>query len=67
MLALAKLHIQEMEHEEAGAVLKRLLAKADLGEEETLATLTLLMEMGEPGQCVQHLQRSGHARTAPAC
>jgi tetratricopeptide (TPR) repeat protein len=65
LLALAKLHIQEMEHGEAGAVLTRLLAEPSLGEEETLATLTLLMEMGEHGRCVQHLQHAGPAHTVP--
>ncbi len=58
LLALAKLHIQEMEQDEAGTVLKRLLAKPGIGAEETLATLTLLMEMGEHTQCVQYLQRT---------
>jgi tetratricopeptide (TPR) repeat protein len=57
LLALAKLHIQEAERDDAGAVLKRLLAKPGLGGEEILATLTLLMEMGEHAQCVQYLQR----------
>ncbi|MDQ3000473.1 MAG: tetratricopeptide repeat protein [Fibrobacterota bacterium] len=57
LLALAKLHIQEAEREDAGAVLKRLLANPALGREETLATLTLLMEMGEHVQCVQYLRR----------
>ena len=57
-LALAKLHIQEAEHEEAGSVLKRVLGRHGLGEEETAACLSLLMEMGETAQCVQHLQRT---------
>ncbi|MEO6096969.1 MAG: tetratricopeptide repeat protein [Fibrobacteria bacterium] len=57
LLALAKLHIQEMEHEDAGKVLKNLLARQGLGEEERLATLTLLMEMGEHAQCVLFIQR----------
>ncbi|MDB5050240.1 MAG: Tetratricopeptide 2 repeat protein [Fibrobacteres bacterium] len=56
LLALAKLHIQEAEQEEAGAVLKRLLAKKSMSPEETLATLTLMMEMGENVRCVQYLQ-----------
>jgi tetratricopeptide (TPR) repeat protein len=66
LLALAKLHIQEMEREEAGAVLKRLLSRATLGGEETLAVLTLLMEMGEHAQCVQHLQRGNADGHPPA-
>lgn len=61
LLALAKLHIQEAEREEAGAVLARLLAKRPLGAEETLATLTLLVELGEHSQCVRHLQAAGIA------
>ncbi|MDB5105797.1 MAG: Tetratricopeptide 2 repeat protein [Fibrobacteres bacterium] len=57
LLALAKLHIQEMELNDAGIVLQRLLEKNPMGEEERLATLTLLMEMGECDKCVQFLQR----------
>jgi tetratricopeptide (TPR) repeat protein len=56
-LALAKLHIQESEPAEAGLVLRQLLAKPGLGAEETVACLSLLMEMGETTQCIQHLQR----------
>jgi tetratricopeptide (TPR) repeat protein len=55
LLALAKLHIQEMEQEDAGKVLRRLLARQGLGEEERIATLTLLMEMGEHAQCVEFI------------
>ena len=57
MLAIAKLHIQEAETGEAGPVLRRVLATPALGDEELVACLTLLMEMGETTQCVQHLQR----------
>lgn len=56
-LALAKLHIQEAEPAEAAGVLRQLLAKQGLGVEETVACLSLLMEMGETAQCMQHLQR----------
>ena len=61
LLALAKLHIQEAEQEEAGAVLRRLLSRQALNGEETLATLTLLMEMGEHSRCVQYLSASDPA------
>jgi tetratricopeptide (TPR) repeat protein len=66
LLALAKLHIQEMEQDEAGAVLKRLLAKPSLDEEEIVATLTLLMEMGEHARCVQYLLRPDDAERSAA-
>jgi tetratricopeptide (TPR) repeat protein len=65
LLALAKLHIQEAEHGDAGAVLKRLLSGSRLGEEETVACLTLLMEMGETGQCVHYLQRTADVALTP--
>jgi Tfp pilus assembly protein PilF len=61
LLALAKLHIQEMEQEDAGKVLRRLMARQGLGEEERIATLTLLMEMGEHAQCVEFIQSEGAA------
>jgi tetratricopeptide (TPR) repeat protein len=66
LLALAKLHIQEMEQDDAGDVLKLLLARPGLGEEERIATLTLLMELGEYAKCVESIQRDGaECQSAP--
>lgn len=55
LLALAKLHIQEAEQDEAGAVLKRVLAKKNLHSEERLASLTLMMELGQNSQCIFYI------------
>ena len=55
LLALAKLHIQEAEQDEAGTVLKRVLAKTELLPEERLASLTLMMELGHYSQCIHHI------------
>jgi tetratricopeptide (TPR) repeat protein len=56
LLALAKLHIQESEYEEAGKVLKQVLAGKSLGREEAQAALGLLVEMGEHALCVRYLE-----------
>ncbi|MEO7427248.1 MAG: tetratricopeptide repeat protein [Fibrobacteria bacterium] len=65
LLALAKLHIQEAEPQEAGSVLHRLLPMRTLGPEERLATLTLLLELEEYPRCVAYLQAMGNASLTP--
>lgn len=65
LLALARLHMQEAEPSQAEALLKRVLAKPGLGDEEATACLSLLMEAGETGLCVQHLQRKPDGSLKP--
>jgi len=65
MLALARLHMQEAEPAQAETMLKRVLAKPGLGDEEANACLSLLMEAGETGLCVQHLQRKPDGALKP--
>lgn len=61
MLALARLHLQESEPSEADALLKPILSKPGLPEEETIACLSLLLEAGDAALCVHHLQRKPDA------
>jgi len=65
LIALAGLHIQEAEQEEARILLRRLLAQSGLQEEELLATLTLLLEIGEHAQCVEYLSHAEGRELAP--
>jgi tetratricopeptide (TPR) repeat protein len=57
LLALAQLHIQESETAQAETLLKRVLAKPGLTDEEATACLSLLLEAGDAKHCVQYLQR----------
>lgn len=61
MLALAKLHLQEAEIEDAGLLLKQILSKKQLHGEERLATLTLMMELGQHQLCIQYINRLSEA------
>jgi tetratricopeptide (TPR) repeat protein len=65
LLALARLHIQEAEPGQAEALLRRVLAKPGLAEEEATACLGLLMEAGDSALCVQFLQRKPDASLTP--
>jgi tetratricopeptide (TPR) repeat protein len=65
LLALARLHLQEAEPTQAQTLLKQVLAKPALREEEATACLSLLMEAGETGLCVQHLQRKPDGALKP--
>jgi tetratricopeptide (TPR) repeat protein len=66
LLALARLHLQESEPVQAVALLKRVLANPEIGDEEVTACLSLLMEAGETPLCVQHLQRKPDGALSPA-
>jgi tetratricopeptide (TPR) repeat protein len=66
LLALARLHLQESEPAQAITLLKRVLAKPELGDEEATACLSLLMEAGETALCVQNLQRKPDGALTPA-
>ena len=65
LLALARLHIQEAEPSEAEKLLKKVLAKPGLPDEEANACLSLLMDAGEVSLAVQHLQRRPDASLGP--
>ncbi len=65
LLALAKLHLQEAEQDEASAVLKLVLARSSLMPEERLATLTLMMELGQNSQCILYINRLSEKELNP--
>lgn len=65
LLAMARLHLQESENEEARALLKRLLARPALDREEETAVLSLLLELNEHSLCVQHLQKTPDSDLEP--
>ena len=57
-IALARLNILEEEPEEALQSLKKVMGKGNPDPEETLAALSLLLELGEHSLCVHHLEKN---------
>lgn len=66
LIAMARLHLQESEQDEARALLKQLLGRAFLAREEETAVLTLLLELQEHSLCIQHLQKTPDADLEPS-
>jgi tetratricopeptide (TPR) repeat protein len=68
LIAMARLHLQESEHDQARGLLKPLLARPALGREEEAATLAMLLELHEYALCSGYLLKvpeadlDGHRR-----
>lgn len=65
LIAMARLHLQETENEDARAILKRLLLRSTLSNDEESAVISLLLELNEHGLCSQHLQKTPESELKP--
>lgn len=66
LVAMARLHLQESETEDARGILKKLLHRGTLARDEEAAVISMLLELSEHSLCSQYLQRTPDTDMEPA-